>query len=240
MPANDNGNQLHGGDDCYAFKMFETVNKTDDEVVFSYLSKDKEGGFPGNLRVNVRYRIDKNSLLWEYSGTCDEDTLYNMTNHTYFNLGDENTLNEYLFINTDKYSPVDDYSLTLDEVKDVNGTPYDFTVFTRIGDNLKDIKNIDNNYVWEIIEDKLMAQLKNDNLLLSVYSDLPDMHLYTADIMKTDTGKNGPYGNYAGVALECQYYPNGINYDGYIKPVLRKGERMTHYMRYVIENIKEQ
>ena len=242
LTINDHGNQLHGGGvNGFAFKNWKVVSKKEDEIIFSYFSQDKEEGFPGNLNVQVRYKVENNTLLWEYSGECDQDTILNMTNHTYFNLGDESILDEYLHIDTDRYSPTNDVALTLDEVKDVKGTAYDFTRFTKLGDSLPEIYNIDNNYVWEVMGDKLMAELKNDRLKLSVYSDLPDMHLFTAAMLQTDTGKNGvPYGNYGGVALECQFYPNGINYGGkYILPILKKGDKMCHYMRYELEEVKE-
>ena len=238
LSENDHGNQLHGGGkNGFAFKYWNVLSKSDDEVVFTYFAKDGEEGFPGNLNAQIRYKLDANTLLWEYSGESDEDTLFNMTNHTYFNLGDENILKEYLLINTDRYSPTNEVALTLDEIRDVKDTPYDFTKFTLLGENLSKIPNIDNNYVWEQMGDKLMAQLKNDKLKLSVYSDLPDMHLFTASSLNTDTGKEGvPYSSYGGVALECQFYPNGINYgDKYILPILKKGTRMCHYMRYELE-----
>ena len=240
LTDNDHGNQLHGGVDGFAFKNWQCVLETDQELVFTYLSEDGEEGFPGNLNVQVRYKLDKNTLLWEYSGESDQDTILNMTNHSYFNLGDETILDEYLHITTDKYSPTDENALTLDEVKDVKDTPYDFREFTLVSDNLKEIDNIDNNYVWETMGDKLMAELKNDKLKLSVYSDLPDMHLFTASSLTTDTGKEGkPYSGYGGLALECQFYPNAINYGGkFIMPILKKGEKMTHYIRYELEEVK--
>ena len=242
LTINDHGNQLHGGGvNGFAFKNWSLISKTENEVVLGYLSKDGEEGFPGNLEVRVRYRVVENMLLWEYSGISDQDTILNMTNHTYFNLGDETILSEELHINTDKYSPTDENALTLDEVRSVIDTPYDFTEFKKVGDNLTTIKNIDNNYVFEVMEDKLMAELKNNKLKLSVYSDLPDMHLFTASSLNTDTSKNNvPYKSYEGLALECQFYPNGINYgDNYILPILKKGEKMHHYMRYVLKKVED-
>ena len=238
LSENNHGNQLHGGGrNGFAFKKWETVSKSDDEVVFSYLSIDGEEGFPGNLKASVRYKLENNTLLWEYSGESDKDTIFNMSNHSYFNLGDETIKDEYLRIYTDRYAPTDDVGLTLDEVRDVNGTPYDFTQFRLIADNLKEIDNIDNNYVFETMGEKLMAELKNDKLKLSVYSDLPDMHLYTASSLNTDTGKDGvPYEGYGGLALECQFFPNAINYgDKYILPILRKGDKVSHYIRYELD-----
>ena len=240
LSENNYGSQLHGGGkNGFAFKKWETLSNSDDEVLFSYYSKDGEEGFPGNLKAYIRYRLEKNTLLWEYSGESDADTIFNMSNHSYFNLGDETIKDEYLCIYTDRYAPTDEFGLTLDEVKDVKGTPYDFTQWKLISDKLSQIDNIDNNYVFETMGEKLMAELRNDKLKLSVYSDLPDMHLYTASNLNTDTGKDGvPYEGYGGLALECQFFPNAINYgDKYILPILRKGDKVSHYIRYELDQI---
>lgn len=240
LTVNDNMNQLHGGGlDGFSFKMWKKLNGTKEEVTFGYFSKDGEEGFPGNLEVAVTYKLDKNSLIWKYTGTCDADTVFNMTNHSYFNLGDENIYNHELKIHTNKYSPVDEYSLTKDEVVSVENTPYDFTQFTKVKDNLDKLGGgIDNNYVWETMGDKLMAELRYGDLQLNVYSDLPDMHFYTGAYLTGDHNKNGgSYKAFDGLCLECQYYPNGINYDSYIKPILKKDETISHYIRYEINNI---
>lgn len=240
LTVNDNMNQLHGGGlNGFAFKTWKKVSETKEELKLSYFSKDGEEGFPGNLNVEVTYKLEKDSLIWKYSGTSDEDTILNMTNHSYFNLNDENIYNHELKIHTDKYSPVDEYSLTKDEVRDVKGTAYDFTDFTRVKDNLDKLGGgIDNNYVWEAEGDKLMAELRFNKLQLNVYSDMPDMHFYTGEYLNGNNGKGGKtYKPFGGLCLECQFYPNGINYDSYIKPILKKGETMSHYIRYEIKNI---
>lgn len=240
LSINDNMNQLHGGgDNGFAFKMWKLESLSEDEIKLSYFSKDLEEGFPGNLKVVVTYKLDNYSLIWSYEGISDKDTILNMTNHSYFNLGDIDIMNEFLHITTDKYSPIDEFSLTLNEVLDVDNTPYDFKEFRKVGDNLDKLdKGIDNNYVWEDMSDKLMAELKNDKLLLNVYSDLPDMHLYTAYYLSGDIGKYGDkYQQFKALCLECQYYPNAINYEGFIKPILKKDEKMSHYIRYELVNL---
>ena len=240
LTVNDNMNQLHGGGiNGFSFKTWEKKAETKEEITFAIFSKDGEEGFPGNLNVEVTYKLDRNSLIWSYSGICDQDTILNMTNHSYFNLGDKDIYNHELKIHTDKYSPVDEYSLTKDEVVFVKNTPYDFIEFTKVKDNLDKLGGgIDNNYVWEQMGDKLMAELKYNNLKLNVYSDLPDMHFYTGEYLHGDNTKNdGSYKPFDGLCLECQYYPNGINYSNYIKPILKKNEKMTHYIRYEIEDI---
>lgn len=239
ITVNDNMNQLHGGNDNFSFKKWSVVNKSNDSISLELFSKDGEEGFPGNLNVTVTYKLDNNNLIWTYSGKSDQDTIFNMTNHSYFNLGDDNIFNHELKIHTKKYSPTDEYALTLDKVVDVEGTAYDFSTFTLLGDNLSKLQNgIDNNYVFESMCDKLMAEVRYKNSQLSVYSDLPDMHLYTSSSLDTCIGKNNKeYKKYSAICLECQFYPNGINYESYIKPILKKDQTVTHYIRYELKNI---
>ena len=240
LSINDNGiNQLHGGGiNGFAFKNWKVISKTDNEIVLGYFSCDLEEGFPGNLNVEVSYKLDNNNLIWSYSGVSDADTLLNMTNHSYFNLGDDNIMNHELMITTDKYSPIDENSLTKEECINVKDTPYDFTSFRKIEDNLNELEcGIDNNYVWETLDDKLMASLRYNNIQMNVYSDLPDMHLYTAYYLNGEKGKYGKtYSKYGAVCLECQYYPNSLNYSSYIKPLLKANEKMSHYIRFEIES----
>ena len=241
LSVNDNMNQLHGGGiNGFAFRKWEVKDLDKDKITLSYFSKDGEEGFPGNLTVNVTYSLNKDSLIFSFEGESDEDTLFNITNHSYFTLGEENILEDELYVTTDRYSPVDEFSLTKDEVKDVKDSPYDFTSFRKMKDNLCRLeRGIDNNYVWENFEDKLMASFRNEKLQLNVYSDLPDMHVYTAYYLGGEKGKYGiTYKPYQGIALECQYFPNGINYgEKYLLPILKKGEKMSHYIRYEIKTI---
>lgn len=234
LTINDNMNQLHGGKSGFSFRVWKVVDKKNDSITFELFSKDGEEGFPGNLTAKVTYKLDNNNLIWSYSGESDQDTIFNMTNHSYFNLGDENIINHELKIHTGKYSPTDDYALTLNKVVDVDGTGYDFKDFSLMGDNLSKLPNgIDNNYVYEKMGDKIMAELKYDGLQLNVYSDLPDMHVYTSSVLEPCVGKNGKqYKKFSAVCLECQFYPNSINYETYIKPILKKGEIASHYIRY--------
>lgn len=237
LTANDNMNNLHGGGlNGFSFKTWHKELETKEELTLSYFSKDGEEGFPGNLNVEVTYKLDKNTLTWSYSGHCDQDTIFNMTNHSYFNMGDQDIYNLDLMVTTDKYSPVDEYGLTQGETKPVDNTAFDFRDFTNVKSNLDKIDcGIDNNYVWETMEDKLMATLKSKKLSMNVYSDLPDMHLYTGNFLNDSNGKYGMKNKkHAGLCLECQFYPNAINYSDYIKPILKKDMNKTHYIKYEI------
>ena len=237
LAKNNNQNNLHSGPDGFSFKLFTLEEKTDTKLVYTYFSPDGESGFPGNLNVKVIYELFEDTMTITYEGTTDKDTVLNMTSHAYFNLGDENILDETLMVATDKYSPTDEFAMTLDEVLDTHGTAYDFSAPRKIGENVAKLPTgIDNNYVYEEMGDKLIAVLSNDRLELDVYSDMPDMHLYTGYGVGPYPGKYGQtYGRYQGVAMECQYYPNAINYDRFIKPVLKVGETRRNYIRYVVK-----
>lgn len=241
LSINNGPNCLHGGGiNGFSFKKWDIDKHDENSITLSYFSKDGEEGFPGNLKTTITYKLKDNALLFIISGSSDQDTLFNITNHSYFNLGDENILNHRLFINTDKYSPVDENYLTLDEILKVHDSPFDFASPKLIKDNLSSLENgIDNNYVWETINDKLMCELSYNNLQLNIYSDLPDMHVYTGAHLENRCGKdNKIYNKYAGIALECQYYPNGINYGSkYLLPILKKDETMRHYIKYEIREV---
>lgn len=234
LTVNDHNNQLHGGIHNFSNSIWKVKERKNDYIVFALHSNALEEGFPGNLDVEVTYRLDSNNLIWEYSGIADEDTILNMTNHSYFNLGDENILNHNLKIYTNLYSPTDKDSLTLDYTEDVCDTPYDFTESKAIKENLSRLeKGIDNNYSFEKMGDKLLAELSLNSRTLKVHSDLPDMHVYTAGWINNLEGKNNTiYNEACGICFEAQFYPNGINYESFIKPIIKKDEKVRHYIRY--------
>ena len=236
VSINNHMNHNHGGIEDFSLKNWQLDHIDENEIVLKYFSKDGEEGYPGNLDVKVSYKLVDNSLVYTYSGISDQDTLFSMTNHSYFNLGDRDIMNHSLYVTTNKYSKADKYQLTLDKVLTTDNTPFDFNEYTLLKDNLSRLeKGIDNNYVWENMDDKLMASLRYDGKQLDVYSDLPDLHIYTAYYLDLQSDDFNP--GCSGICLECQYYPNGINYgDKYILPILRKGEERSNYIRYEINH----
>ena len=140
---NDNGiNHIHGG-----IKRFNKVlwageefrNGEDAGVKFHYLSKDGEEGYPGNLNVNVTYILGVDRLTINYEATTDKPTVINLTNHSYFNLHDagiSDVLDQYVIINADKYTPVDNNLIPTGEIQSVIGTPLDFTNWKAIGKDI--------------------------------------------------------------------------------------------------------
>jgi aldose 1-epimerase len=149
LVANNFGNTLHGGKQGFD-KVFWQANNLQSEkgaaVEFSYLSKDGEQGFPGNLAVKVVYTLtNENELLIDYTATTDKETVVCLTHHSYFNLagqGNGDISKHQLQINADKYIPVDENALSNGKIVSVNETPFDFRESREIGGN-----NFDNNFI---------------------------------------------------------------------------------------------
>lgn len=230
---NNGKNSLHGGEKGFMQKKFEVLKHEKEKIVLKYFSKDLEEGFPGNLQLFITYRLLENSLFFEIEGVCDEDSILNITNHSYFNLGDKDILNHYLQIFSDKYALVDEEGLTLDVVKEVSGS-FDFRKKVKIYDNmiLKSenlllAKGYDHNYLFEDVDYDKRAILSFKNLELLIESDLPGIHLYSGNYLKN---------KHQGICFEAQYYPNAINYQKYRKPLIYKNQKMNHYIKYTLRS----
>ena len=247
VPVNAGPNCLHGGNDNLSFKVYET-EIADDRIVMHTFSADNEEGFPGNLNLTVTYRLDTNNLYYIYEAKCDKNSIVNITNHSYFNIDgsfSKTVLNHELKVFTDRVALVDENGLATEEVIDVKGTGFDFRDYRNIGNNMQighrnilSANGYDHNFVYENMNDKIMASIRTSDLKMNIYSDLPGMHIYTANFLDgMCEGKEGNfYGKNNGICFECQFYPNSINYDKFIKPLIMKGETVKHYIRYELED----
>ncbi|WP_071442351.1 aldose epimerase family protein [Traorella massiliensis] len=243
LSKNSAPHSLHGGIQNFSFKIFD-AKQEGNKVLLTYFSKDHEEGYPGNLKLEVEYRLENHSLVYTFKGISDQDTIMNITNHSYFNLnGEGDILSHELQINTDRVALNDENSLATEKIINVKGTVFDFQEFHQIKECLKrdgyHVDGYDHNYVFENFDMKKMAMLKNDHLLLEVTSDLPDMHLYTANHLDgTLKGKkNQCYQKYAGICFECQYYPNAINYEHVFQPILLANQPMKHFIKYTLKEL---
>jgi len=240
--ANNGPNSLHGGGIQFSFEEFECVEKTDDKISFKYYSKNNDAGYPGNLTLLVSYRLDNNKLHFDISGISDEDTLFNITNHTYFNFngGSVDALETQIKIPTDYVSINDENGMSKDIKIEVADTVYDFREFKKLKDIIgKDDSlangGIDHNYVFENMDDKLICSLKDEKVQVNIYSDLPDAQIYSANCFDEFKARNGYiYNKYWGIAVEPQYCPNAINYEGYLKPIIKANQEAKHHIVYEI------
>lgn len=247
VPVNNGPNSLHGGLDGVSYRLYDCLESDNNHIVLSYDSCAMEEGYPGNLHIEITYRLNKNELEMIMSGLSDADTIFNLTNHAYFNLtGEDTILDHELKIPASRVSLVDSDGLTLDEVISVENTAFDFTTSKKIRDNLvlshpniETALGYDHNYVYETMDEKVMAELTSDSLHLIVTSDLPGIHVYSGNYLDDSViGKhNKRYQQRAGICFECQYYPNAINYEKYIQPILKANEKQSHFIRYTINHI---
>ncbi len=245
LDGNDNGNNLHGGFKGFNNFMYETeIEESAEEisVEFSRLSADMEQGFPGNLDVSVTYTLtENNEFCIEYYGVSDQDTIVNLTNHTFFNLDGQasgDILDTELFIDADNFTPTDDQLIPTGEIRPVEGTPLDFRTPTAIGKRinddylpLKQAFGYDHNYCLNNSgnEPELVCRAKSlkSGRVLEVYTDLPGMQLYVGNFIDGKIqGKGGyTYQKRGGFCLETQLYPDSCHERPYFKSsVLKAGE----------------
>ena len=246
LPQNNYGHCLHGGPKGFQYRVYKGVQKSDQELQLTYLAKDGEEGFPGNLQCTVIMKLtDDNAIDIQYEAETDKPTIVNMTNHSYFNLdGDPSTDNSayLLTLNADSYTPVDSTFMTTGEIVTVEGTPMDFRKPTAIGANinqdfeqLKNGNGIDHNWVLNTQGDvnKVCATLESPTtgIVLDVYTNEPGIQVYAGNFLDgTITGKKGiVYNQRASVCLETQKYPDTPNKPDWPSAVLRPGEKYNSH-----------
>jgi len=244
LPKNDGPNTLHGGTtrtfDKVVWEGEPLKGKTG--VAFSYLSKDGEEGFPGNLKVKVTYTLtDTNELVLDYEATTDKDTPINVSQHSYFNLAGEGTgdiLNHEVMINADRFTPVDKNLIPTGELRPVKGTPLDFTKPTKIGaridDNYEQLvlgHGYDHNFVINRKGAGLVLAARvsepTSGRVLEVSTTQPGVQFYTGNFLDgTVTGKQGHvYKRRYGFCLETQHFPDSPNHPKFPTTILKPGER---------------
>jgi aldose 1-epimerase len=233
LAANDGTNNLHSDkDNGYHKRLWsaELVQK-ENKVVFSLEDEDGAMGFPGNKKVSVSYSLSEdNSLSIHYKADSDKDTLFNMTNHTYFNLAGHasgNIENHILQINAAKYTPVYKRLIPTGEFAAVEGTPFDFRTPKRVGEDinadneqLKFGQGYDHNFVIDGYTGGIIKIASVDEPVsgrkMEVFSDRPAVQFYAGNCVAPQKGKdNASYGKRSGLCLETQAIPNSINQKGF-------------------------
>lgn len=246
---NNGPNTLHGGKNGFQYAVWDATPIGDSALQLTYLSKDGEENFPGNLTVKVVYTVTAaNELKIEYEASTDKKTVINLTSHAFFNLngaGSGTINNHSLQINANEYTPVDSTLIPTGTIEKVAGTPFDFTTAHTIGARINDSnmqlkygKGYDHNFV-------LNRQSKNDleyaatatgdisGITMAVLTTEPGLQFYGGNFMQ---GKNKMMGYKddfrTAFCLETQHYPDAPNQPNFPSTVLERGKKYTSVTVY--------
>jgi len=246
LAVNNGENHLHGGIKGFDKVLWEATPLDGEEpaLKLTYLSKDGEEGYPGNLQVEVTYRLQKdNALRIDYQATTDKTTVVNLTNHTYFNLlghTEGDILGHELMLNASTFLPVDRTMIPTGELRAVKGTVFDFTQSTPIGAGINDTKDeqirfgmgYDHSWVLNPPTEKEELNLVGKVLepksgrVLEVFTTEPAVQFYTGNFLNGNIiGKRGvAYKQRYGFCLETQHYPDSPNQKNFPSTVLKPNE----------------
>lgn len=239
LPLNNGENSLHGGPHGFNNVVW-AANRVENGVELSYVSKDGEAGYPGNLSAVVRYTLVKGDLRIEYSATTDKHTVVNLTNHSYFNLaGQGDILSHQLTLHASRFTPVDAGLIPTGELKPVDSTPFDFRKATAVGSRIgaDDAqlhlgRGYDHNWVLDSGGGKLAeaAELYDpgSGRVLKVLTDQPGIQFYSGNFLDGSIkGKGGKADVlHAALCLETQHFPDSPNHPDFPTTELKPGE---HY-----------
>jgi aldose 1-epimerase len=237
---------LHGGAAGFDKRLWSAREKGGG-VEFTLVSPHGSGGYPGELRAAVTYTFSQSgALLIEYEYTSDRDTLCNLTNHVYLNLGghDSGKIDGHLLtVNAGRVTPNSPLAVPTGAYLPVAGTPFDFTAPASLGaalerahPQLEQALGIDINFALDGEGFRQVAALTHppSGRRVECFTDLPGLQVYTGNHLSPRGARGG--GSYAprgGVCLETQYFPNAVNIPGFTVPLLRAGETLVTRTEYV-------
>lgn len=247
LDANDGSNNLHSGFGCFAFRMWEVERWEENFITFSINSPNGDQGFPGNAQISVTYALEPGGVLHlSYDGICDQDTVLNLTNHSFFNLAGhdkpELAMGQLLTMPARYYTVADEQSIPTGEMRSVAGTPMDFRVPKPVGRDIEEdyeaLKlqgGYDHNFEvftepCAILSDPVSGRT------MAVVTDCPGIQLYTGNYLHGEQGKDGVfYCKRGGICLETQFYPDAVHHGQWAQPIVQAGQRYHSHTRYIFK-----
>lgn len=243
LAVNNGVNSLHGGTKGFSRVVWDGQQTSDSSLELTYVSKDGEEGYPGNLTVKVTYTVSAgNQLKISYNATTDKATVLNLTNHSYFNLNGQGsgTINDHMvMINANTYTPVDSTLIPTGKLEPVKGTPFDFTSAKAINAAVNDStdmqikfgKGYDHNFVLNTKGNLTAkaAEVVGDQtgIVMDVYTDQPGLQFYGGNFMDGSHNiKSGKKDDYrTAFCMETQHYPDSPNQPNFPSSELKPGEQ---------------
>lgn len=254
LDKNEGRHALHGGYDSYHTRIWEAnINDEPNSITFVLNSHHGDQGLPGNARIAVTYTLtETNAVVISYHASADRDTFFNLTNHTYFNLDGYNggkIGNQYLWINADYFTPLNEELIPTGEIRSVKGTPFDFTDPKPIGRDItaKDPqiaigRGYDHNFVLnrrEPGEPFAKAISGKTRIALTAYTDMPGVQFYTGNHLAGDIEPKGrqKITRHSGFCLETQFFPDAPHHENFPSILFRGGRifESTTIYRFAIE-----
>lgn len=247
LVQNDNGNNLHSGPDVYNHRLWDVKEADERHIVLHLFSPDGDQGYPGSLDITVTYSLDEgNGLRIHYEAEAEADTIVNMTNHSYFNLNGHDSgdvLEQELWLGADAYTRADEESIPTGEIVDVAGTPMDFRARKPVGRDIQadyEALNYAGGYDhnWVLNEGGFRKvggfSCEESGIGMDIYTDMPGIQVYSGNFLDRERGKEGAlYGKHQGICFETQYFPDAVNKDNFVSPIVRGKEKAVSDTSYV-------
>lgn len=233
-------NHGHGGVDGFYKKEFEVLTHSDELIVFRYLSKDLEENYPGNLELFVTYELIDNKLIITYKAKSDQDTIVNITNHSYFNLcnEEETILNHKLYVPADYFLETDEDLIPTGNLIDLTNKNYDL----RKNKVLKDVLFNEPDFIKTSGLDHTFVLNENEGIVLNfknksltVKTSYPTAQIFSGNFVLENKLKNRKMVKHYGLAIEPQYEPDAINHKNFSNVVLKKDDTYLETIEYTID-----
>ena len=242
LSANDGCNNLHSGPDCYKDRLWNVVSHEQNSIHLTIYSPHGDQGFPGNAHISVRYQLEADGLRILYDALSDQDTVFNLTNHSYFNLAGhqhpQRAMDQVLSMPARFFTPATAESIPTGECLPVAGTPMDFRnpkpLRRDIGADFEPLHlqlGYDHNFEvfcnpCACLSDPVSGRH------MAVQTDCPGVQLYSANYTE-ETGKDGVYyPRHSGVCLETQFFPDSVNHPEWKQPFVKAGEKYHSETKY--------
>ena len=237
LTPNENTHNLHSGPDFYHDRIWKVLSHTESAICFELFSPHGDQGFPGNATIQVTYSLDTNGGLHIiYDGICDQDTVFNLTNHSYFNLAGHDKVDacmEQLLSMPARFFNADDAeSIPTGELRSVAGSPMDFRTPKPIGRDINedyDALNLQGGFDHNLeVFCNPCATLSDpvSGRVMTVHTDCPGVQFYAGNYIVDAPGQGGViYPKRSGICLETQFYPDSIHHPEWPQPVVKAGEK---------------